>query len=1036
MTVAQEFVTIIIPFADRTAWSPLRVADVERALCRIGNPVGPEIAAALDKTGIIHFLSLNVIRAAGEGQAPHLLIEATVDGPAAHGVNAIAQALGPALVPVLHMVTGLTGADDVAVLLHRHADAITSGPLRWPGQAIGLPFCGTPGISVEMVRENQMVVGKVRELVGQDRLTHPESDALARLHRVAAALPAAERTVIDKPLAAPSFVDRPDAPWLTLGQSWGFATFARIAAYHWRLLAMLVGVPWLLLTFHLWRRHIGPVAASLTALAPALVVAGALVGIFAWLLRREEQANTPVDATPDPHALAAMLARENDPRHVQNHMISVTTLRPAAIRRLSLSVAFRAVATLIGTGLMRPGFLSTIGTIHAARWVRLPGTRQLVFVSNFDGSWESYLEDFIKKASEGVSAVWSNTAGFPRTTFLFRDGAADGDRMKRFARRSMQPTAAWYSAYPELSCGAIRKHALIVNGLRHAARVEAVASDAQAWLDLIGTVPRPATALQYDQIQAIAFGGMRRHRRSCMIAFDFGSAREPTAAAPHPFGHVQLWLADLHRRDLIVFGDRPLPTLVGNIAFSARGLARLGLDREVDGTTQGFPGVFASGMASEGRRRALGDPHSLDWSDAGIDAVLLLYARVTADEEAQALFAAEAANAERFGLSVHTALKTGLTTFDAQAFARRWHGGEDGAAAAAEAEAASDDEDNGDGLMVEPFGFVDGVSQPQVRGFPGTSDTPDPLHAIEPGEFILGYADNRGYFPPSPLVARPLDALGMAVQATLEAPVAHQPGGFPAFAGPGGPARDFGRNGSYLVIRQLHQNVAGFEAQLTEQAEALVAGHDATNPHPGSLARTREWIAAKMVGRWRDGSALVDHPLQPVLDDGQSALAANAFTLGTSDPQGLRCAYGAHIRRAFPRDSLSPGDALGLAVTNRHRLLRRGRPYRDAEGRPAGTLFMCLNADIERQFEFVQQTWLAAPGFHGLEGERDPFALHAADGKAAPGTFSIPGRAGGCVLNGLARHVTVLGGGYFFLPGRAALRFLAGKPLRDAESAS
>ncbi|MFX5660650.1 hypothetical protein ABTE05_20005, partial [Acinetobacter baumannii] len=87
---------------------------------------------------------------------------------------------------------------------------------------------------------------------------------------------------------------------------------------------------------------------------------------------------------------------------------------------------------------------------------------------------------------------------------------------------------------------------------------------------------------------------------------------------------------------------------------------------------------------------------------------------------------------------------------------------------------------------------------------------------------------------------------------------------------------------------------------------------------------------------------------------------------------------GAHIRRAFPRDSLSPGDALGLAVTNRHRLLRRGRPYRDAEGGAAGTLFMCLNADIERQFEFGQQTWLAAPGFHGLESERDPFALHAA----------------------------------------------------------
>jgi len=98
----------------------------------------------------------------------------------------------------------------------------------------------------------------------------------------------------------------------------------------------------------------------------------------------------------------------------------------------------------------------------------------------------------------------------------------------------------------------------------------------------------------------------------------------------------------------------------------------------------------------------------------------------------------------------------------------------------------------------------------------------------------------------------------------------------------------------------------------------------------------------------------------------------NDFLFGAEDPQALRCPFGAHIRRANPRESFTRGSQGQLAITNRHRFHRVGCRYRQPAGKPPGLFFMCLDADLERQFEFVQQTWLQSPSFHGLMDERDP----------------------------------------------------------------
>ena len=116
-----------------------------------------------------------------------------------------------------------------------------------------------------------------------------------------------------------------------------------------------------------------------------------------------------------------------------------------------------------------------------------------------------------------------------------------------------------------------------------------------------------------------------------------------------------------------------------------------------------------------------------------------------------------------------------------------------------------------------------------------------------------------------------------------------------------------------------------------------------------------------------------------------------------------------------------------IRITNRRRILRVGRPYVDRpDGTPQGMLFMCLNADIERQFELVQQAWMQNADFDGLRDETDPLLGRRNGG--APRSFTIPTRHGPVCLKNLPDFVSVVGGGYFWMPSRAAVDFLAHAP--------
>jgi len=400
-----------------------------------------------------------------------------------------------------------------------------------------------------------------------------------------------------------------------------------------------------------------------------------------------------------------------------------------------------------------------------------------------------------------------------------------------------------------------------------------------------------------------------------------------------------------------------------HVAFTAPGLqAMTGWDALPDG----FSEPFLTGMATPYRSRLLGDvgandPAGWRWGGPGSEPVhlaVLLYA----DEEGHL---AERQSAVLAEVEAH-----GLRLLEVLSTAR-----------------LSDR---------EPFGFPDGISQPILAGLPAARRGGD---VVRNGEFVLGYVNEYDQRTERPLLDKRRDPDRL----------------LPRDADGSG-AADLGRNGSYLICRELRQDLAAFEDFLARAAGDV--GEEA-----------RERVAAKLVGRWRgSGAPLV---LSPSYDDPAHA-RANGFAYHDLDPEGLRCPIGAHARRANPRDSLppSPGTSASRAVNRRHRLVRRGRSYRvttsGAEER--GLHFQCLSTSLTRQYEFVQHTWLNDPSFDVLVDGEDPLVGPRVSGPAGHTVPDTPVRRR---YEGLPQFVTVRGGGYFFLPGLRALRFLSSAKARS-----
>jgi deferrochelatase/peroxidase EfeB len=320
------------------------------------------------------------------------------------------------------------------------------------------------------------------------------------------------------------------------------------------------------------------------------------------------------------------------------------------------------------------------------------------------------------------------------------------------------------------------------------------------------------------------------------------------------------------------------------------------------------------------------------------------------------------------------------------------------------------------GIGREHFGFADGLSQPipfneDARDgvddclvlSDGTPAARDPWHGVPLGEILLGHTNGHHEKAPGPMV--PDDHSGKAA-ADLTRDGA--PDGF----------YNFGLNGSYLVVRELRQDVTAFWKSMTEGA-ATIRAHD-----PSATYATADWLSERIIGRNIDGHLLCPSGL---LARDEYKQPQNAFGFIRTDLHGHGCPPGSHVRRANPRDGLARDEASAqtlLDAANNHRILRRGRKYgttvaRDAppDGAERGLLFMCLNTDIARQFEFVQQAWLLNTHFATLFGETDPLV-------GPKGNFTIREQPLRRIV-AVETFVQLAGGEYFFLPSIPALKYLA-----------
>jgi hypothetical protein len=200
-----------------------------------------------------------------------------------------------------------------------------------------------------------------------------------------------------------------------------------------------------------------------------------VVIILVLVLLHKEKTDSVKSGAADDVNIRRLVESEDHTHSVQNHMASITIVKDGWLRRLTLWLVLWAV-NLLARARATHGELSGIPSIHFAHWSMIDGGRRLLFLSNFDGSWENYLDDFIDKAHTGLTAVWSNTVDFPRTQYLVQGGATDGPRFKAVARDSQTVTNAWYSAYRDLTVQGIDNNSSIREELR------ASQPNAQVWL--------------------------------------------------------------------------------------------------------------------------------------------------------------------------------------------------------------------------------------------------------------------------------------------------------------------------------------------------------------------------------------------------------------------------------------------------------------------------------------------------------------------------------------------------------------------------
>jgi hypothetical protein len=401
-----------------TIVAPVRAGardELDSLLATMGDGVANGSVLDFGKLSGVHFARLALVEAE-KGFPAHLILLSDFDVSVAKHLGELAQQEG--IDRIFDHCEGFSGADRLGYLRrHTVKEAAT--------------YVNTRGRTLEQIRQESKLRDAIEDFLDKGDWSGRDPSEVRRAVR--------EHVQSDPALAwALEPAERP----------------GRVARLREKL--HLVGIPLLLLP-----------------LVPLLLLA---LPIYAIVLRLHERRDgTPPHVKQEQSRILELAALED--HLVHNPFMAVGHVKPGTFRLLTLT------AVLVGLNfttrhIFNRGNLSGVKTIHFARWVFLDGKRRMFFASNYDGSMESYMDDFIDKVAWGLNLVFSNGVGYPKARWLVFGGAKDELAFKDFLRVQQVPTHVWYSAYGDLTALNIAQNERIRTGLHG----ELSRDDERAWV--------------------------------------------------------------------------------------------------------------------------------------------------------------------------------------------------------------------------------------------------------------------------------------------------------------------------------------------------------------------------------------------------------------------------------------------------------------------------------------------------------------------------------------------------------------------------
>lgn len=357
--------------------------------------------------------------------APALVFAAEIDGEPDPFFSEMAARAAPGIATLFGHCDGFAPGGDLAGWLRAHHIQAAAGYINWVGRTVG------------QVREEAALYDAVQRHLRREWSTLKGEPAQRVHHRLSES--------IREDLTAGRLTLSPEPP-TPIG--WTL-----------RRLLSLFGAPLVLVL--------------LSPILVPIAIAGVLI------IRRREPSEPEVCPRTDP-AHAAELAAVED-HDVTNSFSALGSLKPGLVRRWA-AMAILWVIDFAARHLYTRGRLARVRTIHFARWVFLDGRTRVIFLSNYDDSLESYMDDFINKVGFGLNLSFSHGIGYPRTRWLAFEGSSDERKFKEYLRRHQIPTQVWYKAYPGLTAVDLERNTRVRRGLASALLSP---REAEEWVELL-----------------------------------------------------------------------------------------------------------------------------------------------------------------------------------------------------------------------------------------------------------------------------------------------------------------------------------------------------------------------------------------------------------------------------------------------------------------------------------------------------------------------------------------------------------------------